>query len=236
MVDGHYRAGGDRAVPAGLAVRRVVRDARDAPGLRNLRWGGVINRPDLAQQQQAQFARDGAFRPPGQRIDAGTAFYSCDISGRPYTASVTAVTVFSPLPASGGIWYMQSVWGFRAPRGNETAAQSMVDAMHASFAFNPQWMAQMKQVIQQRGQELRQQSAQQAQQFSAAMRQQFETQMANRQDAYMAMMNQQEADRNNAFNDHMRQKAWGQFNEMLYINDQRCLWNDAHTACVVVHN
>jgi hypothetical protein len=52
----------------------------------------------------------------------------------------------------------------------------------------------------------------------------------------MAAMSQQEEDRNNSFNNHMRQKAWGRFNEMLYINDQRCLWNDAHTACVVVHN
>lgn len=205
----------------------------------NLKWQGGQDRPDLVQVVLDSFAQHGDFQPPGQQVDAGSVLYSCDIEGQPFSASVTAVTVFDPLPSGGGIWFVQSLYGYRTPSGGEADAQALIDTIHASFTDNPQWDAQMSQAIQQRGAEIRQAEQEQADRFSAQLSQegqQLADTMAGRQASYMATMSQQEEDRNNSFNDHMRQKAWGQFNEMLYINDQHCVWNDAHTACTAVQN
>jgi hypothetical protein len=204
-----------------------------------LQWRSGQNRPDLAEALRQKVAMRGGFQPPGRQNDAGAALFSCTVGGKPYSASVTAVTVMMPLPGGGGIWFAQSVYGFRTPSGNETQARSVADTMHASFKADPQWEARMGQAIQQRGADMREAEADQAARFSQQLAQQgrdLASTMASRQNAYMDMMSQQEEDRNNAFNDHMRAKAWGQFNEMLYINDQHCMWNDDHTKCLVVHN
>jgi hypothetical protein len=144
-----------------------------------------------------------------------------------------------PLPGGGGIWYVAAIYGFRTPQGLEQAAETNAETMQTSFVSEPQWLATIRQAIQQRGAQSRAAAQEQANAFSEQLRQQRQAladTMQGRQNAYMTMMGQQAADQNNIFNDHMRDKAWGQFNEMMYINDEHCLWNDAHTVCVKVHN
>jgi hypothetical protein len=61
--------------------------------------------------------------------------------------------------------------------------------------------------------------------------------MAAGQQRYMDGVNQQRDNRNAAFANQQREKAWRQNQEMMHIQDEHCLiWNDAHTYCLKVHN
>jgi hypothetical protein len=197
------------------------------------------DRPSVSDRIEKNMAENSNFRPPGERVDSGLAIFNCEIKGKPYSAGVVAATVLLPLPSGGGIWYAAAVYGFRTPRGREEAAEENAERLQTSFVTDPRWLATIRNAIQQRGAQSRAAAQQQANEFSEQLRQQGQAlanTMQGRQNAYMTMMGQQAADRNNAFNDHMRDKAWGQFNEMMFINDEHCLWNDAHTLCVKVHN
>jgi hypothetical protein len=204
----------------------------------NLRPAGTFERPAVGNRIEQKLA-SGSFHPPGERVDAGLALFSCNIQGKPYSAGIVAATVLLPLPGGGGIWYAAALYGFRTPKGLETAAERNVETMQTSFVTNPQWLASMQQAIQQRGAQGREDAQRQADMFSDQLRregQQLASTMQGRQATYMNMMSQQAEDRNNAFDNHMRQKAWGQFHEMMYINDEHCVWNSDHSVCVKVHN
>jgi hypothetical protein len=204
----------------------------------NFRPSSTSERPALVTRIEQKLA-GSSFHPPGQRVDGGIALFSCDIKGKPHSAGVIAATVLLPLPNGGGIWYVAALYGFRTPKGLESAAERNVETMQSSFVTDPQWQASMQQAIQQRGAQGRAEAQHQADMFSVQLRregQDLANTLQSRQSTYMNMMSQQAEDRNNAFDNHMRQKAWGQFNELMYINDEHCVWNNDHSVCIKVHN
>jgi hypothetical protein len=218
----------------------------------NLQLKGTQSEPDLVQRQIQQYrelaAAVGATGAGVPQIDAGSALFNCQIKGKPYVAGVIATTSLSPgVPVGnaviGGSWNA-IVMGYRAPVEDQADADRLVRYISASFRQDPQFRAKMIEVTQGKLAEIRANGErgmamlrQMADRENAALRQQYESSMRTQQeshDAFMNMMDQQEADRNYQFDNHMQQKAIGQFNEMLYINNQHCdvyYNNDPHQGC-----
>jgi hypothetical protein len=214
----------------------------------NVQLKGTRPDPEFAQAASAEGnklrAQIGVQGPPPQ-IDAGSALFTCQIKGKPYLAEVFVVTQLAQF-GNGGFWLVPDTWimGFRTPADQQGHAERILHVMRDSFEITPQWRQRMNaavqvglQQIRAQGQEAMAALQQQADEANRMLRQQFESNMASqneRHDAFMSMMDQQEQDRNNAFDDHMQQKSINHFNEMLYITNNRCVAyynNDIHQGC-----
>jgi hypothetical protein len=203
----------------------------------HLQAAGTQAEPEFGRQAEAftraAWAKIGVNASIHTVFDGGAASFTCEIKGRPFKAKAIAVTALSQF-GNAGVWVVPQGFliGYKTPATQQSETDAIVRRMRDSLQKSPQWDAKMVAAGRQEiarinaaGVEGIREINEQAARFSAQTRQNLDAagraRTANH-NAFMTMMDVQQNDRDNAFDDHMRQKSIGQFNEMLYIQNRRC--------------
>jgi hypothetical protein len=214
----------------------------------NVQLKGTQPEPAMAQDaatKSLEIARAVGVNIPQPQMDGGSALFTCQANGRPIVARISAVTHIVHIGPIDN-WNVAGIRGFTTPAGLEGKAQALLAAMDGSLRWNPDWKQrqidttrqQMAQ-NQQQGAYYSQLLANNARASSQMLYNQYRSttdMMTANHNAFMQQMNAQRDSRNAAFAQHMYQKAVGQQNEMMYIQNQQCIhrvYNQPGNACNV---
>jgi hypothetical protein len=111
-------------------------------GWNDLRIVASNDRQDLAAAYAQELRAEGL---PHAQVSAGEVAFTGNLNGHDVKGYYVVAT-HVPFPAQGPSWYVYRIYGHLAPIGRQTEAESICQQVLRSWAFNPQWRAQQRQL------------------------------------------------------------------------------------------